>query len=123
MLSSGSLVEVTADALPNHDRRHEFIVSVAIRENGNLVQKQQIGSVSQYTGTPISLTLREADLRDVIATFAKLTGTDIQVDPDVQGKVTVAWQNVPWDEAFDSLLQENGLTYKMDGRTIHVSKK
>jgi beta-lactamase regulating signal transducer with metallopeptidase domain len=123
VVSSGSLVEATVDAIPNHDRRHEFFVSVVIRENGKVVQHEQIGSVSQYTGAPISLTLRDADMRDVIGTFAKLTGTDIQVDPGVEGKVTVAWQNVPWDEAFEALLEEHGLTYKLEGRTIHVFKK
>jgi beta-lactamase regulating signal transducer with metallopeptidase domain len=123
VLPSGTDVEATVDALPNHDRKHQFVVTVAIRENGKMVQREDIGSASLYTGAPISLTLREADLRDVIGTFAKLTGTDIQADPDVEGKVSVAWRNVPWDEAFDSLLEEHGLTYKIEGRTIHVFKK
>ena len=123
VLSSGSLVEATVDAIPNHDRRHQFDVSVAIRENGKLVQHEEIGSASVYTGDPISLSLLNADLRDVLGTFAKLTGTDIQVDPGIEGKVSVSWKKVPWDEAFDSLLEENGLAYKIEGKTIHVFKK
>jgi beta-lactamase regulating signal transducer with metallopeptidase domain len=120
---SGSEIETTVDAIPNHDRRHQFVVSVAIRENGKLVQQEEIGSAGIYTGQPISLSLLNADLRDVFGTFGKLTGTNIQVDPDVDAKVSVSWKNVPWDEAFGSLVEENGLTYKMEGKTIHVSKK
>jgi hypothetical protein len=37
--------------------------------------------------------------------------------------VSVSWKNVRWDEAFDTLLDEHGLTYKVDGKTIRVSKK
>lgn len=123
VLSSGTLVEATIDAIPNHDRRHQFVISAAIRENGKLVQHEEIGSAGVYTGDPISLSLLNADLRDVLGTFAKLTGTDIQVDPEIEGKVSVSWKNVPWDEALDSLLEEHGLTYKIEGKTIHVSKK
>ena len=122
-LSSGSLVEVTIAAVPNHGRRHQFVVIAGIRENGNLVQREEIGSAGAYTGQPISLSLLNADMRDVLGTFGKLTGMDVQVDPDVEGKVSVSWKNVPWDEAFDSLLEEHGLTYKIEGKTIHVSKK
>ncbi|HEV8434884.1 MAG TPA: M56 family metallopeptidase [Thermoanaerobaculia bacterium] len=122
-LPSGWQVEVEADAVPDHDHRHQFVVSTAIRENGNLVQQEEIGSAGVYTGQPISLSLLNADLRDVFGTFAKLTGTDIQVDPGIEGTVSVSWKNVPWDEAFDSLLEDHGLTYKMEGKVIHVSKK
>jgi beta-lactamase regulating signal transducer with metallopeptidase domain len=120
---SGSEVEAMVDAIPDHDHRHQFVVHLAIRENGNLVQQEDLGSAGIYTGAPISVSLLNADLRDVLGTFAKITGTDIQVDPDVEGKVSVSWKDVPWDEAFDSLLAEHGLTYKIEGKTIHVSKK
>ena len=123
VVASGAYVEVTVDALPDHDRPHQFAVSAAIRENGKFIQRADVGSVGLYTGQPISLTLRDADLRDVLGTFGKMTGMDIQVDPGIEGKITVAWKNVPWDEAFASLIDEHGLKYTVDGKTIHVSKK
>src|SRR5206468_2104910 len=42
-----------------------------------------------YTGEPISLNLKDADIKDVIRTFATLTGLNIAVDPGVTGSVTV----------------------------------
>jgi beta-lactamase regulating signal transducer with metallopeptidase domain len=77
----------------------------------------------KYTGDPITLSLTNADLRNVIETFGQLTGHAMKIDDDVKGKVSVAWQNVPWDEAFATLLDENGLTYRIEGKTIHVTKK
>lgn len=47
----------------------------------------------------------------------------MRIDEDVQGKVSTSWQNVPWDEALDSILKENGLTYRIEGATLHVSKR
>src|SRR5256885_11095414 len=42
-----------------------------------------------FTGEPISLNLKDADIKDVLRTFATLTGLNIAVDPDVHGSVTV----------------------------------
>lgn len=108
-------------------------VEITIEEDGTIVQRSSArvkpapvtaaASSSKYTGEPISLELFDAELRDVIGTFGRLTGMEMKIADDVQGKVSVAWKNVPWDQAFDELLAENGLTYKIDGSTIHVSKK
>src|ERR1041385_4305833 len=35
-----------------------------------------------------------------------------------KARYIAAGSRVPWDEAFDSLLEERGLTYKIDGKTI-----
>jgi beta-lactamase regulating signal transducer with metallopeptidase domain len=50
---------------------------------------------------PISLDLKNADIRDVLLTFAKLTNTDIVADPEISGKVTASLHDVPWTEALD----------------------
>ena len=75
-----------------------------------------------YTGAPISMNLSRADLRDVIRTFAQLTGLDIDVAPEVQGQVTVNVTDMPWDEAFDSIIRENGYAWRRNGNRIEVFK-
>lgn len=124
-------VEVTFDARPEAADR--IAVDVTIVKDGELVQKNTVmvtptdsettEAAAEYTGQPISLDLKDADLRDVLNTFGKLTGLEMRIDESVQGKVSVSWHNVPWDQAFDSLLKENGLTYRAEGSIIHVSKK
>lgn len=123
-------VDVSLDIRPDSD---DFIaVDVTIENDGQVVQRdtlrvateQAVAESSQkYSGQPLSLTLKDADLRDVVATFGKLTGTNMQLDDAVQARVTVNWHNVPWDQAFDSLLTENGLTYRVEGSTIRISRK
>lgn len=73
-----------------------------------------------YTGEPISLNLKDADMKDVLRTFAQLTGLNIAVDPGVGGQVTVDFVDVPWDQALDLILRQNGLTYILEGNVMRV---
>jgi type IV pilus assembly protein PilQ len=75
-----------------------------------------------YTGEPLSLNLKEADIRDVLRTFGDLTGLNIAVDPDVTGKVTVNFNEVPWDQALDIILRQNSLNYLLEGNVLRVGK-
>jgi type IV pilus assembly protein PilQ len=78
------------------------------------------GSQRVFTGDPISLNLKDADIKDVLRTFAQLTGLNIAVDPQVQGTVTVDFVDVPWDQALDLILRQNGLTYVLEGNVMRV---
>jgi type IV pilus secretin PilQ/predicted competence protein len=73
-----------------------------------------------YTGEPISLNLKDADIKDVLRTFAELTGLNIAVDPGVAGSVTVDFVDVPWDQALDIILRQNGLSYVLEGNVMRV---
>ena len=73
-----------------------------------------------FTGEPISLNLKDADIKDVLRTFAQLTGLNIAVDPDVHGSVTVDFVDVPWDQALDLILRQNRLSYVLDGNVMRV---
>ena len=73
-----------------------------------------------FTGEPISLNLKDADIKDVLRTFAQLTGLNIAVDPNVNGSVTVDFVDVPWDQALDLILRQNGLSYVLEGNVMRV---
>jgi len=76
----------------------------------------------QFTGEPISLELKDADIKDVLRTFAKITGLNIVVDPDVSGSVTVQLENVPWDQALDIILKINRLDYVVENNVLRVAR-
>ena len=73
-----------------------------------------------YTGEPISLNLKDADIKDVLRTFAQLTGLNIAVDPQVSGSVTVDFADVPWDQALEIILRQNNLGYVLEGNVMRV---
>jgi type IV pilus assembly protein PilQ len=78
------------------------------------------GSQRVFTGEPISLSLKDADIKDVLRTFADLTGLNMAVDPGVQGSVTVDFVDVPWDQALDLILRQNNLTFSLEGNVMRI---
>jgi len=77
---------------------------------------------SRWGGEPISLDVKDADLRDILHTFSELTALNIVVDPDVRGSVTVRLHDVPWDQALDLILRTNGCGYVIEGNILRVGK-
>jgi type IV pilus assembly protein PilQ len=78
------------------------------------------GSQRVFTGEPISLSLKDADIKDVLRTFADLTGLNMAVDPGVSGSVTVDFVDVPWDQALDLILRQNNLTFSLEGNVMRI---
>ena len=94
---------------------------VAVSTAQNLTGARTLGGGQRvFTGEPISLNLKDADIKDVLATFAELTGLNIAVDPGVSGSVTVDFVDVPWDQALDLILRQNGLTFTIEGSVMRV---
>jgi type IV pilus assembly protein PilQ len=57
----------------------------------------------------ITVTFQEADIRDVLGTFAEFTGRSIVPGSSVSGNVTASIRNQPWDVALQSILNAHGL--------------
>ncbi len=68
-----------------------------------------------WVGEPINLSLRDADLVEVLRSFAKMTDANVIIDPKVQGKVTVELKGVPWDQALHVILKSHGLGMEVTG--------
>lgn len=79
------------------------------------------GGKKQYVGEPISLSLKDADVKDVLRSFAKISGLNVVVQPGVRGTVTVELESVPWDQALDQILKINGLGYELDGNIMRIA--
>ncbi len=71
-------------------------------------------------GDRISLDLKDADIRDVLRTFAKLQHFNLVIDPEVKGSVTVRLVDVRWEQALDVILRSNGLAYEIEGKIVRV---
>ena len=99
----------------------------AMAEQAPPVKPVQVGSREvesqerRFTGEPISLELKDADVKDVLRTFAKITGLNVVVDPGVGGSVTVNLENVPWDQCLDIILRVNKLDYVVENNVLRVA--
>ncbi len=57
----------------------------------------------------ITVTFQEADIRDVLASFAEFTGRSIVPGAGVTGEVTATIRDQPWDVALQTILRAYGL--------------
>jgi hypothetical protein len=71
-------------------------------------------------GGRISLSLKNADLADVLRSFAQMAGFNLVLDPSVAGAVTVELQDVPWEQALEVILQTHGLGAEIDGTAWRI---
>lgn len=77
----------------------------------------------QYVGKPISLDLLDADLRNVLRLISDLTGTNLVIEPDVTGRVTLKVERVPWDQVLDMVLAMNNLGKEQVGGVIRIARQ
>lgn len=71
----------------------------------------------------VSLKMRQADVKAVLRSLALAAGLNILIKNDVKGEISVDFKAVPWDQAFTSILRNQGLTYEprpWDGGIIRV---
>jgi Protein kinase domain/Secretin and TonB N terminus short domain len=88
-----------------------------------LASPRYVNGERQYGGEILKMSIRNADLIDVLPLISAVSGVDILVDPGVGGTVTVHSENTPWDELFDRILAQNGLTYRVERGMVIVSRK
>lgn len=72
-------------------------------------------------GKPISLNLKNAELSAVVQSFAKFSGVNIVASEKIRGTVSLNLVDVPWRQAFDTLLEVHGLAMERHGDVIWVA--
>jgi type IV pilus assembly protein PilQ len=75
----------------------------------------------KYTGDPISVNLKDVDLKDFFRLIHEISGLNVVLDPSVHGSVTLVLDEVPWDQALDIVLRNNSLTKEIDGNVLRIA--
>jgi type IV pilus assembly protein PilQ len=91
--------------------------------NAAAVVQQTAGGppAGKYTGEPISVNLKEVDLRDFFRLIHEISGLNVVLDPAVKGTLTIVLDEVPWDQALDIVLQNNGLDKQLNGNVLRIA--
>jgi MSHA type pilus biogenesis protein MshL len=69
-----------------------------------------------------SFSFREADVKDILRAISKQINYNVVMEPDVKGTCTVDLKNVTLEKALEYILEPLNFTYKIEERTIYVSK-
>jgi nucleoid-associated protein YgaU len=83
--------------------------------------KRIVAEETVYTGKLVSLNLVDADIKQIFRLFHEISGLNFVLHPQVDGRVTIVLDNVPWDLALDLILKNNGLDKVMEGNVIRIA--
>ena len=97
---------------------------LTVTRNGKELQKDvyKRDLASEFSGEPIDLHVKGADIRDLMKTLSEITGTTIAVAPDVDALVTIDVDNMPWDQVLMEVAKMTGTRITIEGKTINVTK-
>jgi len=76
---------------------------------------------SKYTGEPISVNLKDVDLKDFFRLIHEISGLNIVLDPNVKGTLTLVLDDVPWDQALDIVLKNSALDRELQGNVLRIA--
>jgi len=79
--------------------------------------------VGKYTGEPISVNLKDVDLKDFFRLIHEISGLNVVLDPAVKGSLTIVLDDVPWDQALDIVLQNNSLDKQLNGNVLRIATR
>ena len=75
----------------------------------------------KYTGEPISVNLKDVDLKDFFRLIHEISGLNVVLDPNVHGTLTIVLDDVPWDQALDIVLKNNDLSRQLEGNVLRIA--
>ncbi len=75
----------------------------------------------KYTGEPISVNLKDVDLKDFFRLIHEISGLNVVLDPNVHGTLTIVLDDVPWDQALDIVLKNNELARQLEGNVLRIA--
>ena len=66
---------------------------------------------AEFSGRPLSFHVINAPIQQVLRFISEESGLNMVIGDGVRGQVTLKLENVPWDQAFHTILQVKGLGY------------
>ncbi len=95
-------------------------VNLAAEQKVQLEQKSADRG-AKYTGEPISVNLKDVDLKDFFRLIHEISGLNVVLDPLIHGNLTIVLDDVPWDQALDIVLKNNDLSRQLDGNVLRIA--
>jgi len=105
--SSNVMIPNMASPKPDKDQKYR---------KPSLVPKKK-----RYKGKRINLTVKDADIQNVLTFLAREGRVNIVTSENVSGKVTFHLEDVPWDLALDTVLKTKGLDYVVEQGIFRVA--
>lgn len=69
----------------------------------------------------VSMHFNDVDITQLLQQLASMTGLNLVMGTGVEGKASLHLQEVPWQEALESIIQSQGLAYRLHGQVLMIA--
>lgn len=76
---------------------------------------------TKFYGKPISIEVREMNVRDVINLISEQSGANIVIASGIDGNLTLKLKQIPWDQALMIVLKSQQLGYVRQGSVLRIA--
>ncbi len=76
--------------------------------------------IRELPAQKISLKLRQVDVKTILRSLGRIVDKNVLVKNEIKGELTIDFVEVPWSQAFNSILSTQGLTYIWEGDIIRI---
>jgi len=118
-------VAISAKGLWEHQAyqaENQFVIEVkAVSEDPNKLARS--GGPHEYGGDKISLNIQNTPVKQLLQTLGEEFGYNVVMSDTVSGSISLRLQNVPWDQAFDLILERGGLDKRRRGTVLLIAPK
>jgi type IV pilus assembly protein PilQ len=116
----GNLLPTPSASMQAAASAPQHAVNMAAEQKTQMQQPPAVGG-PKYTGEPISVNLKDVDLKDFFRLIHEISGLNVVLDPNVKGTLTIVLDDVPWDQALDIVLKNNDLARQLDGNVLRIA--
>jgi type IV pilus assembly protein PilQ len=100
---------------------NKFVIEVkSVTEDPNKMVK---GTKAGYGGEKLTLNFQKIDVREALNVIADFTELNMVISDTVSGNLTLRLKDVPWDQAFDIIMQSRGLDMRKNGNVVQVAPR
>jgi type IV pilus assembly protein PilQ len=116
----GNLLPAPSAAMQSAASAPQPAVNMAAEQKSQMEQRPATNG-PKYTGEPISVNLKDVDLKDFFRLIHEISGLNVVLDPNVKGTLTIVLDDVPWDQALDIVLKNNDLARQLEGNVLRIA--
>jgi type IV pilus assembly protein PilQ len=115
-----TMAETQTGHSPAPRDRSVSIAQAFLQETGEAGDELKSTPIRELPTQPVNLKLRQADVKTVLRSLARIVDKNVLVKSEIKGEMTIDFQDVPWNQAFTGILRTQGLTYVWEGDIIRV---
>jgi type IV pilus assembly protein PilQ len=115
-----TMAETQTGRSPAPRDRSMSITQEFLKGTGDTAEELKDAPIKELPTQPVSLKMRQADVKTVLRALARIVDKNVLVKNEIKGDMTIDFNNVPWNQAFNGILRTQGLTYVWEGDILRV---